>query len=59
MVDSSDLASLQRTQTEQLAYGPFLERLHAQGRERCTTCLATHAPGVGRRATIDVSECFG
>jgi NTE family protein len=56
MIDSSDLASLQRTETQLLAYGPFLELLRAQGRERGRTWLASHADGVGRRSTLDVRQ---
>ncbi len=59
MIDSSDLASLQRTETKVLAYGPFLERLHAQGRERGLAWLSSHASSVGQEATIDVHGLFG
>ena len=58
MVDSSDLASLQRSQTKLLAYGPFLERLRGQGRERATAWIAEHFESVGRRSTIDVKQHF-
>jgi NTE family protein len=56
MIDSSDVASLQRTETQLLAYGPFLERLRAQGRERALAWLAQHAGSVGRRSTIDLRQ---
>jgi NTE family protein len=59
MVDSSQLGSLQRTETKMLAYGPFLELLHGQGCERATAWLAEHADGVGQRSTVDVKKCFG
>jgi len=59
MIDSSELASLQRTETKVLAYGPFLERLHAQGRERGQNWLSSHASSVGQEATIDVHGLFG
>ena len=54
MIDSSHLASLQRTDTKQLAYGPFLELLRGQGRERAFAWLAEHSDGVGRRSTVDL-----
>ncbi len=56
MIDASHLASLQRTETQLLAYGPFLESLRAQGRERARTWLASHADGVGRRSTLDMRQ---
>jgi len=59
MIDSSELASLQRTETKVLAYAPFLERLQAQGRERGSAWLGRHGASVGRRSTIDVAEHFG
>jgi hypothetical protein len=34
MIDSSNVASLQRTDTKSLAHGPFLEMLRGQGHER-------------------------
>ena len=58
MIDSSQLASLQRTDTKLLAHPPFLERLRAQGHARATTWLAEHFDGVGRRSTVDVKKCF-
>ncbi len=59
MIDSDNLASLQRTQTKLLAYGPFLERLRAQGRQRGSAWLSQHAASVGRRSTVDVQRHFG
>ena len=56
MIDSSNLASLQRTETQLLAYGPFLEMLREQGRERGQAWLADHAGDVGRRSTVDVRQ---
>lgn len=58
MVDSSGLASLQRSETKLLAHAPFLERLCAQGRERGKAWIAEHSAGVGRHSTIDVAACF-
>ena len=59
MVDADNLASLQRTQTKMLAYGPFLERLRAQGHERGAAWLSQHASSVGRHSTLDVHRHFG
>ena len=59
MIDSSQLRSLQRTETQLLAHGPFLELLRAQGGERTTAWLAEHADGIGRRSTLDVPARFG
>jgi NTE family protein len=59
MIDADNLASLQRTQTKVLAYGPFLERLRAQGRERGSAWLSQHSMSIGQRSTIDVNQHFG
>ena len=40
MIDSSQLVSLQRTETRMLAHGPFLELLRDQGRERGAAWLS-------------------
>ena len=58
MIDSSQLASLQRTDTKLLAHPLFLERLRAQGQVRAATWLAEHYDGVGRRSTLDVKKYF-
>ena len=58
MIDSSQLASLERTETKLLAHGPFLELLRNQGRERATDWLAEHAADVGRRSSVDVRQWF-
>ena len=58
MIDSCDLPSLRRTETKLLAYGPFLERLRQQGRERGAAWLADRSEGIGRRSTIDVDQHF-
>jgi NTE family protein len=59
MVDSQHVARLQRTETQLLAHGPFLERLHDQGRERALGWLQGPALQVGHRSTIDVRALFG
>ena len=56
MIDSSDLVSLQRAETKVLAYGPFLELLRGQGRERGAAWLSQHSVGVGRRSTVDMKQ---
>lgn len=59
MIDSSQLASLQRTETKLIAHGPFLELLRDQGRERAALWLSQHFADLGRRSTIDVKKHFG
>lgn len=59
MIDSSQLASLERTDTKLLAHGPFLELLREQGRERAQAWLDEHLGGVGRRSTVDIERWFG
>ena len=56
MIDSSELVSLQRVDSQAFAYGPFLERLRSQGRQRGDAWLAQHASAVGRRTTVDVKQ---
>jgi len=58
MIDSSGLASLQRTDTKLLAHTPFLELLREQGRARAAAWLAEHFRGVGQRSTVDVRKWF-
>ena len=58
MIDSSDLASLQRTETKLLAHGPFLEMLRGQGQVRGKAWLESSAHAVGRRSTVDVKQLF-
>jgi NTE family protein len=58
MIDSSGLPSLRRTETKLLAYGPFLQRLRQQGRERAAVWLADQSEGIGRRSTIDMEQHF-
>jgi hypothetical protein len=59
MVDTSDVASLRRSATRLLAYGPFLAQLHQQGRERGQAWLDTCLESVGHRSTVDVERHFG
>ena len=58
MIDSSDVASLHRSDTKLLAHGPFLDRLQQQGRERAAIWISEHSDGVGRRSTVDVRKWF-
>ena len=58
MIDSSQLVSLQRTETKLLAHTPFLELLREQGQARATGWLTDHFDGVGRRSTVDVKKWF-
>lgn len=58
MIDSSQLASLQRTDTKLLAHPPFLERLREQGQARASLWLAEHFDGVGCHSTVDVRRWF-
>jgi len=59
MIDSQDLASMQRTETKLIAHAPFLELLRDQGRERTETWLREHAAAVGHQGTVDLDACFG
>jgi NTE family protein len=59
MIDNSGVPVLQRTETQLLAHGPFLERLRDAGRERAATWLAEHAGAIGRRPTVDLQRAFG
>jgi NTE family protein len=58
MIDSSEVASLHRTDTKLLAHGPFLDQLRGQGRERAVAWLSHHSDGIGRRSTVDVKKWF-
>ncbi len=59
MIDSTGLPAFERTDTKQLAYGPFLERWREQGAERTRQWLADAAGGVGRHSTLDIERWFG
>ncbi len=58
MIDSSQLVSLQSTETKLLTYGPFLAKLMRQGRERSAVWINEHFSGVGRRSTLDLKQHF-
>ena len=59
MIDASGLQSLRRPATKALAYGPFLQRLRDQGRERATVWLDDCAERLGHGSTLDVVGHFG
>ncbi len=59
MIDSGNVAGLQRTETQLLAYGPFLEMLRGQGHERARAWLSKDVGSVGRRSSIDVQQWAG
>ncbi len=58
MVDSSDVTTLQRTETKLLAHAPFLELLREQGKERAGAWLGEHFAAVGRRSSLDLKKWF-
>ena len=58
MIDSSKLASLERTETKLLAHGGFLKLLRGQGRERAAQWLSAHSGDVGKRSSVDVRKWF-
>jgi NTE family protein len=59
LIDAHDLASMQRSETKLIAYEPFLQLLHDQGRDRAKEWLSTQADDVGRRSTLDLRQAFG
>lgn len=58
MIDTQDLASVQRGETRLIAHGPFLELLRDQGRERAQAWIAAHERDVGARTTVDLRRWF-
>lgn len=56
MIDSSQLPSLQRSETKLLAQASFLTLLHGQGLERGQRWLAQHGDAVGQRTTVDMRQ---
>lgn len=56
MIDTSAVASLQRSDTKLLAHGPFLELLRGQGRARAQAWLQEHGDRVGRHSTVDMKQ---
>lgn len=59
MIDTSQLDSLDRSDSKLLPHGPFLQRLHQQGRERAALWLQADASALGRRSSIDLQALFG
>lgn len=58
MIDTSQVTTLQRTDTKVIAHAPFLDLLNEQGKARASAWLAEHFEDVGRRATVDVKMWF-
>jgi NTE family protein len=58
MIDSSQLQSLQSSDTKLLAHGPFLDLLHLQGHNCATAWLAKNADKVGDQSAIDLEKYF-
>ena len=58
MVHADGLASLQRSGTQLLAHGPYLELLRGQGQVRAQDWLRQHATSLGQRGTLDVQQVF-
>jgi len=56
MIDSSNLESLQRSETKMVAHAPFLQLLHDQGLLRGQQWLDSHAGSVGQRTTVDMQQ---
>ena len=56
MIDSSQLPSLQRSETKMLAQSSFLTLLHEQGLERGQRWLAEHGDAIGQRTTVDMRQ---
>lgn len=59
MVDTSQLASLRRTDTKLLAHTPFLDMLRQQGHERASQWLGEHGADLGRQSSMDIHKTFG
>ena len=59
MIDTRELATFHQSDTKLLAYGPFLEQLRDQGRERGRAWWAAYSAALGQRSSIDVEALFG
>lgn len=59
MIDTSELESLDRSDSKLLPHGPFLQLLQQQGRERAAAWLARDAAALGHRSSIDMQALFG
>lgn len=59
MIDTRELATFHQSDTKLLAYGPFLEQLRDQGRERAQAWLSGSSAALGKRSSIDVEALFG
>jgi NTE family protein len=56
LIDANQLELLRRSETQVLAYAPFLEMIKQQGRERARHWLANNLGAVGQRSTMDWSR---
>ena len=59
MIDTRELATFHQSDTKLLAYGPFLEQLRDQGRERGRAWWGAYSAALGKRSSIDVEALFG
>jgi NTE family protein len=55
MIDSN-LDVLQRSETQMLAYTPFLEMLKGQGVKQANVWLSRHSSSVGKHSSIDLTQ---
>jgi NTE family protein len=55
MIDSN-LDVLQRSETQMLAYAPFLEMLKGQGIEQANAWLSRHSASVGKHSSVDLTQ---
>ncbi|MDE2565900.1 MAG: patatin-like phospholipase family protein [Burkholderiales bacterium] len=58
MIDTQDIASMQRSETKLIAHGPFLELLHDHGVARAQAWLKQHRAALGASGTLDVAQSF-
>ena len=58
MIDTTAVPTLKRTETQAIAYRPFLELLYGQGRVQGTAWLAEYFESVGRQSTLDLNKWF-
>ncbi len=58
LIDTSSLASLQRTDTKLLAHTPFLLMLRQLGLERAQLWLSDQGALLGERSSVDIQQYF-
>lgn len=59
MIEGTDLATLQRTETKVIAHPTFLRSLHDQGRRRAQIWLNESGSDVAHRSSINIAKLFG